>query len=155
VGRKSTGDPSPSRIAVGREPHHRARVHRPRWLGDRTQWVDRARVLGLAADAYYRLASALEHSSGYPEAIDAYSAASDFCHRQGISGLAEVCFACRNAARRGRNESCDLGRSRGAAPRTDAYRSEPTVAPRYLAVPFRARGAAVVLRPGLLVLATR
>ena len=47
-----------------------------------------------AAEAYYRLASALEHTSGYPEALDAYAAASDFCQQQGISGLAEVCFAC-------------------------------------------------------------
>jgi DNA-binding CsgD family transcriptional regulator len=47
-----------------------------------------------AGEAYSRLASALEHSSGYPEAIDAYSAATDFCHQQGLTGMAEVCFAC-------------------------------------------------------------
>jgi DNA-binding CsgD family transcriptional regulator len=47
-----------------------------------------------AGEAYFRLASALEHSSGYPEAIDAYSAATEFCHQQGLSGMAEVCFAC-------------------------------------------------------------
>jgi DNA-binding NarL/FixJ family response regulator len=47
-----------------------------------------------AADAYYRLASALEHTSGYPQALDAYAAASDFCDQQGIAGMGEVCFAC-------------------------------------------------------------
>ena len=47
-----------------------------------------------AGEAYFRLASALEHSSGYPEAIDAYSAATDFCHQQGLTGMAEVCVAC-------------------------------------------------------------
>src|SRR4029453_12306129 len=47
-----------------------------------------------AADAYYRLASALEHASGYPEAVDAYATASDFCQPQGITGMAEICFAC-------------------------------------------------------------
>jgi DNA-binding NarL/FixJ family response regulator len=47
-----------------------------------------------AAEAYYRLASALEHASGYPEALDAYAAASDFCQQQGIAGMAEICFAC-------------------------------------------------------------
>jgi DNA-binding CsgD family transcriptional regulator len=47
-----------------------------------------------AAEAYYRLASALEHTSGYPQALDAYAAASDFCQQQGISGLAQVCLAC-------------------------------------------------------------
>jgi ATP/maltotriose-dependent transcriptional regulator MalT len=47
-----------------------------------------------AAEAYYRLASALEHASGYPEALDAYTAASDFCQQQGIPGMAEICFAC-------------------------------------------------------------
>jgi predicted ATPase/DNA-binding NarL/FixJ family response regulator len=47
-----------------------------------------------AAEAYYRLASALEHTSGYPQALDAYAAASDFCDQQGIAGMGEVCFAC-------------------------------------------------------------
>jgi DNA-binding NarL/FixJ family response regulator len=47
-----------------------------------------------AADAYYRLASALEHAAGYPEALDAYAAATDFCQQQGIAGMGEVCFAC-------------------------------------------------------------
>jgi tetratricopeptide (TPR) repeat protein len=47
-----------------------------------------------AADAYYRLASALEHAAGYPEALDAYAAASDFCRREGIPGTAQICFAC-------------------------------------------------------------
>jgi DNA-binding NarL/FixJ family response regulator len=73
-------------------------------LGDSERGVELAReglALALAenltdpaAEAYYRLASALEHASGYPEALDAYTAASDFCQQQGISGMADICFAC-------------------------------------------------------------
>ena len=73
-------------------------------LGDTQRGVELARqglALALAenlsepaAEAYYRLASALEHTSRYPEALDAYAAATDFCQQQGISGMAEVCFAC-------------------------------------------------------------
>jgi hypothetical protein len=44
-----------------------------------------------AAEACYRLASALEHVSSHPEALDAYSAATTFRHQQGISGMAEIC----------------------------------------------------------------
>ena len=47
-----------------------------------------------AAEAYYRLASALEAAADYPEALDAYAAASDFCQQQGIAGMGEVCFSC-------------------------------------------------------------
>jgi DNA-binding NarL/FixJ family response regulator len=47
-----------------------------------------------AAEAYYRLASALQAASDYPQALDAYAAASDFCQQQGIAGMGEVCFAC-------------------------------------------------------------
>ena len=64
-------------------------------LGDAERGVELAReglALALArnlsepaAEAYYRLASALEHASGYPEALDAYAAATDFCQQQGIS----------------------------------------------------------------------
>jgi hypothetical protein len=43
-----------------------------------------------AAKACYRLASALKHVSSHPEALDAYSAATTFCHQQGISGMAEI-----------------------------------------------------------------
>jgi DNA-binding NarL/FixJ family response regulator len=73
-------------------------------LGDSERGVELAReglALALAhnltepaAEAYYRLASALEHASGYPEALDAYAAASDFCQQQGIPGMADICFAC-------------------------------------------------------------
>ena len=38
-----------------------------------------------AADAHYRLASALQVTSRYPEALDAYTAATDFCQQQGIA----------------------------------------------------------------------
>ena len=47
-----------------------------------------------AAEAYYRLASALQAAADYPQALDAYAAASDFCEQQGIAGMGEVCFAC-------------------------------------------------------------
>jgi DNA-binding NarL/FixJ family response regulator len=47
-----------------------------------------------AAEAYYRLASALQAATDYPQALDAYAAASDFCDQQGIAGMGEVCFAC-------------------------------------------------------------
>ena len=73
-------------------------------LGDAERGVELAReglALALAenltepaAEAYYRLASALEHTSRYPEALDAYAAATDFCQQQGIAGMGEVCFSC-------------------------------------------------------------
>jgi tetratricopeptide (TPR) repeat protein len=73
-------------------------------LGDTERGVELAReglalalaenLIEPAGEAYSRLASALEHASGYPEAIDAYSAAADFCHQQGLAGMAAVCFAC-------------------------------------------------------------
>jgi predicted ATPase/DNA-binding CsgD family transcriptional regulator len=73
-------------------------------LGDTERGVELAReglalalaenLIEPAGEAYTRLASALEHSSGYPEAINAYSAATGFCHQQGLSGMAEICFAC-------------------------------------------------------------
>jgi predicted ATPase/DNA-binding NarL/FixJ family response regulator len=47
-----------------------------------------------AAEAYYRLASALQAAADYPQALDAYAAATDFCEQQGIAGMGEVCFAC-------------------------------------------------------------
>jgi DNA-binding CsgD family transcriptional regulator len=73
-------------------------------LGDAERGVELARqglalalvenLTELAADGYYRLASALEHTSHYPEALDAYAAGTDFCQQQGISGMGEVCFSC-------------------------------------------------------------
>ena len=47
-----------------------------------------------AADAYFRLGSALEHSAAYPAAIDAYKTAHDYCQREGLDGPGDVCFAC-------------------------------------------------------------
>ena len=47
-----------------------------------------------AADAYFRLASALEHASAYPAAIDAYATADDYCRAQGLGGPGDVCRAC-------------------------------------------------------------
>jgi predicted ATPase/DNA-binding NarL/FixJ family response regulator len=73
-------------------------------LGDTQRGVELARqglALALAenltepaAEAYYRLASALQAATDYPQALDAYAAASDFCDQQGIAGMGEVCFAC-------------------------------------------------------------
>jgi predicted ATPase/DNA-binding NarL/FixJ family response regulator len=73
-------------------------------LGDTQRGVELAReglALALAenltepaAEAYYRLASALQAAADYPQALDAYAAASDFCDQQGIAGMGEVCFAC-------------------------------------------------------------
>jgi DNA-binding NarL/FixJ family response regulator len=47
-----------------------------------------------AADAYFRLGSALEHSAAYPAAIDAYTTAHDYCGQEGLEGPGDVCFAC-------------------------------------------------------------
>jgi len=73
-------------------------------LGDGSIGVERAReglALALtedlhaaAADAYYRLADALEHAPDYGRALQAYEAAFDFCRARGLSEDAQVCFAC-------------------------------------------------------------
>lgn len=47
-----------------------------------------------AAEAYFRLGSALEHSAAYPAAIDAYTTAHDYCRSEGLEGPGDVCFAC-------------------------------------------------------------
>lgn len=47
-----------------------------------------------AADAYFRLGSALEHSAAYPAAIDAYTTAHSYCRTQGMKEPGDVCFAC-------------------------------------------------------------
>jgi ATP/maltotriose-dependent transcriptional regulator MalT len=47
-----------------------------------------------AAEAYFRLGSALEHSAAYPAAIDAYTTAHSYCRTQGLEGPGDVCFAC-------------------------------------------------------------
>lgn len=47
-----------------------------------------------AADAYFRLGSALEHAAAYPAALDAYMTAYHYCQRQGLQGVGDVCFAC-------------------------------------------------------------
>jgi len=47
-----------------------------------------------AADAYFRLGSALEHSAAYPAAIDAYTTAHGYCRAQGMKEPGDVCFAC-------------------------------------------------------------
>ena len=111
-------------------------------LGDAERGVELAReglALALAenlsepaAEAYYRLASALEHAAAdYSQALDAYAAASDFCQQQGISGMAEVCFACLapvmvKTGEWDRAVEClpgDPGRRRRPSPRPDGGRS--------------------------------
>jgi DNA-binding CsgD family transcriptional regulator len=47
-----------------------------------------------AAEAYYRLASVLEHGADYAGAVDAYESAFAFCKSRGIEGMGEVCLAC-------------------------------------------------------------
>ena len=47
-----------------------------------------------AAEAYFRLGSALEHSAAYPAAIDAYTTAHGYCSTQGLEEPGDVCFAC-------------------------------------------------------------
>src|SRR5262249_828271 len=47
-----------------------------------------------AAEAYFRLGSALEHSAAYPAAIDAYTTARSYCRAQGLEGPGDVCFTC-------------------------------------------------------------
>lgn len=51
-------------------------------------------AISAAADAYFRLGSALEHSAAYPAAIDAYTTAHSYCRAQGLEGPGDVCFAC-------------------------------------------------------------
>ena len=47
-----------------------------------------------AAEAYFRLGSALEHTAAYPAAVDAYMTAHSYCRTQGLEGPGDVCFAC-------------------------------------------------------------
>jgi ATP/maltotriose-dependent transcriptional regulator MalT len=53
-----------------------------------------ANASSAAADAYFRLASALEHAAAYPAAIDAYVTAHNYCQTQGLEGPGDVCRAC-------------------------------------------------------------
>jgi len=73
-------------------------------LGEGRVGVERAReglalalaedLQGAAAEAYYRLADALEHAPDYGRALQAYEAAFDYCRTRGMSEDAQVCFAC-------------------------------------------------------------
>ena len=73
-------------------------------LGEGRLGVERAReglALALAedltvaaADAYYRLADALEHAPDYGQALQVYEAAFNFCRARGMPEDAQVCFAC-------------------------------------------------------------
>ncbi len=49
---------------------------------------------GVAAQAYFLMADALENSPDYPAAIDAYTAAFQFCQAKDLRDAAQVCFAC-------------------------------------------------------------
>lgn len=48
----------------------------------------------VAADAYYNLANALEHTALYDGAVDVYEQAADFCKSHGLDGTGKTCFAC-------------------------------------------------------------
>lgn len=47
-----------------------------------------------AAEAYYALAGAIQHSARYEGALDAYEQASQFCKSQGMEDFGTICFAC-------------------------------------------------------------
>lgn len=49
---------------------------------------------GVAAQAYFLMADALENAPDYPAAIDAYTAAFQFCRAKDLRDAAQVCFAC-------------------------------------------------------------
>jgi DNA-binding NarL/FixJ family response regulator len=49
---------------------------------------------GVAAQAYFLMADALENSPDYPAALDAYTAAFQFCQAKDLQDAAQVCFAC-------------------------------------------------------------
>ncbi len=51
-------------------------------------------ISGLAAYAYYKLATVFDISSDYTTARDTYTTAIDFCHRNGLSEMEQVCMAC-------------------------------------------------------------
>jgi DNA-binding CsgD family transcriptional regulator len=48
----------------------------------------------VAAQAYFLLADALENAPDYTAALDAYTAAFQFCQAEGLRDAAHVCFAC-------------------------------------------------------------
>lgn len=48
----------------------------------------------LSAEAYYLWADALEQAARYTEALDAWSAAFEYCQSQGLEATAHVCLAC-------------------------------------------------------------
>jgi DNA-binding NarL/FixJ family response regulator len=48
----------------------------------------------VAARAYFLLADALESAPDYPAALDAYTAAFQFCQAKDLRDAAQVCFAC-------------------------------------------------------------
>ena len=49
---------------------------------------------GVAAQAYFLMADALENAPDYAAAIDAYTAAFQFCQAKDLREAAQVCFAC-------------------------------------------------------------
>lgn len=73
-------------------------------LGEGSAGVERAReglalalsedLIGDAADAYYRLADALEHATDYRPALQAWEAGVEYCKARDISDAAQVCLAC-------------------------------------------------------------
>lgn len=51
-------------------------------------------LTGSAAEVYERLGMILENSSAYPQAVDAWTSAFDFCEAHGVSAKAHLCLAC-------------------------------------------------------------
>jgi DNA-binding NarL/FixJ family response regulator len=49
---------------------------------------------GVASQAYFLMADALESAQDYPAAIDAYTAAFQYCQAKDLRDAAQVCFAC-------------------------------------------------------------
>jgi DNA-binding CsgD family transcriptional regulator/tetratricopeptide (TPR) repeat protein len=79
---------------------------------------------GLIADAYYRLAAALEHTAAYAEAIDVYQTAFAFCKSRGVEGMGEICLACLTPTARhvGRwKEASDVCRQIMGDPQSDPF----------------------------------
>ncbi|MDP8977432.1 MAG: AAA family ATPase, partial [Actinomycetota bacterium] len=47
-----------------------------------------------SAEAHYLWAVSLEYACRYPETLDAYSAAFEYCRSRGLDGTAQLCLAC-------------------------------------------------------------
>ena len=57
-------------------------------------------VTGLAAEAQYGLAEALEYAADYASAVHAYESAYELCRADGLADFASICFVCMSPAAR-------------------------------------------------------